>query len=78
MDLPHGTGHPASTISPVHGGQESLQAVRDLGTVVTLFTHLVQEVRLSTGASSGDLPGCCSGEALKSWWQWQKRQMQRR
>ena len=65
MDLPHGTGHPASPSSPViglslHGCQESLQPVRDLGTVVT---HHIQELRLSTGASSGDPPGCCSGEA---------------
>ena len=47
--LAHGTGHPASPSSPViglglHGCQESLQPVRNLGTVVTLFTHPVQEV----------------------------------
>ena len=58
MDLPHGTGHPTSPSSPViglslHGCQESLHPVRDLGTVVTLFTDLVQELRLSTGASPG-------------------------
>ena len=68
MDLPHGTGHPASPSSPViglslHGCQESLQPVRDLVTLVTLFTHLVQELKLSTGASPGDPPDCCSGEA---------------
>ena len=68
MDLRHGNGHPASPSSPVirlslHGCQESLQPVRDLGTVVTLFTHLVQELRLSTGDSPGDRLGCCSGEA---------------
>ena len=68
MDLPHDTGHPASPSSPViglslHGYQESLQPIRDLGTVVTLFTHLVQKLRLSTGPYPGDLPGCCNGEA---------------
>ena len=61
MDLPHGTGHPASPSNPViglslRGCQESIQPVRDLGTAVTLFT-------LSPGASPGDLPVCCSGEA---------------
>ena len=68
MDLSHGTGHPASPSSPVsglslHGCQESLQPVRDLGTDATLFIHLVQELRLSTGASPGDPPGCYNGEA---------------
>ena len=67
VDFPHGTGHPASPSSPViglilYGCQESLQPVRDLGTVVTLFTHLVQELRLSTGAYPCDPPGCCSRE----------------
>ena len=68
MDLPQGTGHLASPSSPVialslHGCQESLQPVRDLGTVVTLSTHLVQELIHRTGASSGDPPGYCSEEA---------------
>ena len=68
VDLPHGTGHPASPSSPViglslNGCQESLQPVGDLGTAVTLVTHPVQELRLSTSTSPGDPPGCCSGEA---------------
>ena len=68
MYVAHGTGHPASPSCPViglslHECQESFQPVRDLGTVVTLFSHLLQKLRLSTGASPGDPPGRCNGEA---------------